>query len=63
MNPFARIGRFLRQVIDELSKTVTPTGRGLAGWTLAVTIFVLTLMLMVTGLDWLLGTLTLRLFG
>ncbi len=53
----------MRQTADELRKTVTPTGRDLAGWTAGVSVFVLTLMLMVTGMDLGLGGLVLLVFG
>ena len=46
-NPFLTIGRYVRQVIDETRKTVTPTARE---W-------------LVTGMDFGLGKLTLMVFG
>ena len=44
-------------------RRAAPTGRDLAGWTAGVSVFVLTLMLMVTGMDLGLGGLVLLVFG
>lgn len=62
-NVFMRIGLFIKQIIDELRKVVTPTSKELFGWSLAVFVFVLILMLLVTGMDFGLGKLTLWIFG
>lgn len=62
-NIFMRIGLFIKQIIDELRKVVTPTSKGLFFWALAVFIFVLFLMALVTGMDYGLGKLTLWIFG
>ena len=62
-NIFMRIGLFIKQIIDELRKVVTPTGKELFFWSLAVFIFVLLLMALVTGMDYGLGKLTLWIFG
>ena len=43
-NVFMRIGLFIKQIIDELRKVVTPTAKELFFWSLAVFIFVLFLM-------------------
>ena len=48
---------------DELRKVVTPTSKELFFWSLAVFIFVLLLMALVTGMDYGLGKLTLWIFG
>lgn len=61
-NIFMRIGLFIKQIIDELRKVVTPTSKELFFWSLAVFIFVL-LMALVTGMDYGLGKLTLWIFG
>lgn len=61
--PFITIGRFTRQTIDELRKVVTPTVREWAGWIVGVFVFVLLLMVLVTGMDFGLGKLTLFIFG
>ena len=62
-NIFMRIGLFIKQIIDELRKVVTPTSKELFLWALAVFIFVLLLMALVTGMDFGLGKLTLWIFG
>lgn len=62
-NIFMRIGLFIKQIIDELRKVVTPTSKELFFWSLAVFIFVLLLMALVTGMDYGLGELTLWIFG
>lgn len=62
-NVFMRIGMFIKQIIDELRKVVTPTGKELFFWALAVFIFVLLLMAFVTLMDLGLGRLTLWMFG
>jgi preprotein translocase subunit SecE len=49
--PFGRIGLFLRQVINELSKVVTPTRRELITYTIVVLVFVIIMMAIVSGLD------------
>lgn len=49
--PFGRIGLFLRQVLNELSKVVTPTRRELITYTLVVLVFVIIMMAIVSGLD------------
>ena len=62
-NIFMRIGLFIKQIIDELRKVVTQTSKELFFWSLAVFIFVLLLMALVTGMDYGLGKLTLWIFG
>lgn len=62
-NVFMRIGLFIKQIIDELRKVVTPTGKELLTWSVAVFVFVLLLMLFVTSMDFGLGKLVLWLFG
>ena len=62
-NIFMRIGLFIKQIIDELRKVLTPTSKELFFWALAVFIFVLFLMALVTGMDFGLGKLTLWIFG
>lgn len=62
-NIFMRIGLFIKQIIDELRKVVTPASKELFFWSLAVFIFVLLLMALVTGMDYGLGKLTLWIFG
>ncbi|MEK0217067.1 preprotein translocase subunit SecE [Bifidobacterium mongoliense] len=62
-NVFMRIGLFIKQIIDELRKVVSPSGKELLGWSFAVFVFVLILMALVTGMDLGLGKLTLWIFG
>ncbi|RBP99090.1 preprotein translocase subunit SecE [Bifidobacterium xylocopae] len=62
-NIFKRIGMFIKQVIDEIRKVVAPTGGELLGWSVAVFIFVLFLMVLVTALDFGLGKLVMLVFG
>ena len=62
-NVFMRIGLFIKQIIDELRKVVTPTRKELVLWSIAVFIFVIFLMLFVTGLDFGLGKLVMLVFG
>ena len=62
-NVFMRIGLFIKQIIDELRKVVTPTRKQLFYWSLAVFIFVALLMVFVTAMDFGLGKLSLLIFG
>ena len=60
---FARIGLFVRQVIGELRKVVTPTRKELINMTLVVLVFVVIVMGIVTGLDLAFGKAVLWIFG
>ena len=51
-SPFARIALFIRQVIAELKKVVTPTRKELLSYTGVVLVFVVIMMALVSGLDW-----------
>jgi len=51
--PFGRVNLFIRQVFAELKKVVTPTRRELVNYTLVVLVFVVIMMALVAGLDWL----------
>ena len=62
-NVFMRIGLFIKQIIDELRKVVTPTRKQLFYWSLAVFIFVALLMVFVTAMDFGLGKLSFLIFG
>lgn len=62
-NIFQRIGMFIKQVFDEIRKVVAPTGKELLGWSVAVAVFVLFLMVFVTALDFGLGKLIMLIFG
>ena len=62
-NPFARIALFIRQVIAELKKVVTPTRKELFSFTGVVLVFVIIMMAIVWTLDQLFATLAIWLFG
>lgn len=62
-NVFMRIGLFIKQIIDELRKVVTPSGKELVSWSFAVFVFVLLLMLLVSSMDFGLSKLVLWIFG
>ncbi|HIX00171.1 MAG TPA: preprotein translocase subunit SecE [Candidatus Nesterenkonia stercoripullorum] len=61
--PFGKLGLFLRQVFDELRKVVVPTRRELLNYTLVVLVFVIIVILIVTGLDWLFSNAAEQIFG
>ncbi|HIY85707.1 MAG TPA: preprotein translocase subunit SecE [Candidatus Yaniella excrementavium] len=52
---FARIMMFLRQVVDEMRKVVTPTRQELIKMTGTVLVFVVIIIALVSLLDWLFG--------
>jgi preprotein translocase subunit SecE len=54
-SPIARIVLFLRQVMAELRKVVTPTRRELLTFTGVVLAFVVIMMALVSGLDFVFG--------
>lgn len=60
---FARLALFLRQVVAELKKVVRPTRQELITYTSVVLVFVLAVMLYVSGLDFAFGKLVLWAFG
>jgi preprotein translocase subunit SecE len=60
---FARLALFLRQVVAELKKVVRPTRNELITYTSVVLVFVLVVMLFVSGLDFTFGKLVLWAFG
>ena len=62
-NPFARMALFIRQVIAELRKVVTPTRKELVSFTVVVLVFVIIMMTLVWGMDQVFGTLVLYVFG
>jgi preprotein translocase subunit SecE len=51
--PLSRLALFIRQVMAELRKVVTPTRRELVSFTIVVLVFVVIMMALVGGLDWL----------
>ena len=61
--PFGRLALFIRQVFAELRKVVTPTRRELVSYTLVVLVFVVIMMALVSGLDWVFSLLVNFLFG
>ena len=61
--PFAGIILFLKQVIAELKKVVTPTRKELFSYTGAVLVFVVIMMALVYGLDQLFGWIVVFVFG
>ena len=61
--PFARIALFLRQVMAELRKVVTPTRRELVTYTGVVLGFVVVMMAIVYVLDLAFSALVVFLFG
>jgi preprotein translocase subunit SecE len=61
--PIARIALFLRQVITELRKVVTPTWRELVTYTAVVLAFVAVLMAVVYVLDFAASAIVVFLFG
>jgi preprotein translocase subunit SecE len=62
-NPFARIVLFIKQVFQELKKVVTPTRKELLSYTGVVLIFVIIMMVLVSGLDAVFAWLALVVFG
>ncbi len=61
--PFGRFALFIRQVIAELRKVVTPTRRELVSYTLVVLVFVVIMMAIVSGLDTVFSLLVNFVFG
>jgi len=61
--PFGRMALFIRQVINELKKVVTPTRRELVNFTVVVLVFVVIMMGIVSGLDFGFSALVNFLFG
>lgn len=62
-NPFARLVVFIRQVIGELRKVVTPTRKELLSYTGVVLVFVVIMMVLVSLLDLGFGNLVAWVFG
>jgi len=60
---FARIAIFVRQVIAELKKVVTPGRSELIKMTVVVLVFVLIIMALVYAIDWLIRLGVFALFG
>ena len=49
--PIARLSRFLREVIAELSKVIWPTRKELVTYTTVVIVFLSVMTALVTGMD------------
>lgn len=62
-NIFARIALFVRQVVAELKKVVTPTRSELWNYTLVVIVFVLVCMAFVLALDYVINKGVFWVFG
>lgn len=61
--PFARMALFIRQVFGELKKVVTPTRKELFSYTGVVLVFVVIMMALVSGLDWVFALVVAYVFG
>ena len=61
--PFARVITFLRQVVIELRKVITPTRRELVSYTGVVLAFVVVMIAIVYALDQAFSALVILLFG
>lgn len=61
--PFGRIALFIRQVITELSKVVRPTRRELLSYTGVVIVFVVIMMGIIYGLDFVFANVVAWVFG
>jgi preprotein translocase subunit SecE len=61
--PFAGLALFLRQVIGELKKVVTPTRKELISYTAVVLVFVIIMMALTSGFDLFFGWLVANVFG
>ena len=66
-NPLSRavaaLSLFVRQILDELRKVVRPTGSELLNYTIVVILFVLAIMAIVSGLDFVFHRLVLLAFA
>lgn len=61
--PFARLSLFIKQVMAELRKVVTPTRKELLSYTGVVLIFVVIMMALVSVLDWAFAFVVTYVFG
>lgn len=62
-NPFARMVLFIKQVVAELRKVVTPTRKELISFTIVVLVFVVVMMAIVSGLDTVFAAMAVFVFG
>ena len=60
---FGRVAQFMREVVIELRKVVTPTRKELVTYTSVVLVFVIIMMALISGLDIVIGILTGFVFG
>ena len=60
---FGRIAQFMREVVIELRKVVTPTRKELITYTSVVLVFVIIMMALISSLDIVIGILTGFIFG
>jgi preprotein translocase subunit SecE len=60
---FERIVRFIREVVAELQKVNWPSRNELITYTSVVLVFVVVMMLIVAGLDWVFAWLVTHVFG
>ena len=61
--PFARVSLFIKQVLAELRKVVTPTRKELLSYTAVVLVFVVIMMALVSAFDWVFALVVTFLFG
>ncbi|GAA4840684.1 preprotein translocase subunit SecE [Garicola koreensis] len=61
--PFGKVWLFLRQVFDELRKVIVPTRRELVNYTAVVMVFVVIVILIVSGYDWVFDQASQLIFG
>jgi preprotein translocase subunit SecE len=61
--PWGRFSLFIRQVINELKKVVTPTRKELINFTLVVLAFVVIMMAIVGAFDWVFSLVVNFVFG
>jgi preprotein translocase subunit SecE len=61
--PFTNVVLFIRQIINELKKVVTPTKDELIEYTIVVLVFVLVIMVFITGVDFAIGKGIMALFA
>lgn len=61
--PFGRISLFIKQVVAELRKVVTPTRKELLSYTGVVLVFVVIVMAIVSAFDWVFALAVTWVFG
>jgi preprotein translocase subunit SecE len=62
-NIFVRLVAFIRSIFDELSKVTAPTRDELIEYVIVVLVFVLVIMLFITGIDFAIGKGVMALFA